>query len=86
MLLVACAQYADQMSRPMVELALPYARRGLVLENELFLSSGYHPPPMHQTSRKGGGGTRPLASPTVADRIIQTVVKRYIRGAAHDVR
>ena len=55
------------------------------LKNNLFkiwnrMSSGsYFPPPVRRVDiPKDNEGTRPLGIPTVADRIAQTVVKRYL--------
>jgi hypothetical protein len=54
-------------------------------KNNLFkiwnrMSSGsYFPPPVRRVAiPKDNAGTRPLGIPTVADRIAQTVVKRYL--------
>ena len=55
------------------------------LKNNLYkiwnrMSSGsYIPPPVRVVEiPKGGGGTRPLGIPTVADRVAQMVAKRYL--------
>ena len=41
-------------------------------------SGSYMPPPVRRWTSEGDGGTRPLGIPTVADRIAQEVVRRYL--------
>jgi group II intron reverse transcriptase/maturase len=52
------------------------------------MSSGsYMPPPVLRADipKAGGAGTRPLGTPTISDRIAQTVVKRYLEPLVEPV-